>query len=143
MLDESRIGIYNYVYGLLYGSVSNNVYSMEEPKELTDSDTTDGFIVIRVGQINDESEFRGNAYAWARVFVEAYVPMMSRGRLNKAKYAEFESNISQTIENEIDAGTSEKYSIQDDGILSMDGSEDSNANNSYHLYIKSFIITIN
>lgn len=143
MIDESRIWIYNYVYGLLYGKVSNNVYSMEEPQELTESDTTDGFIVIRVGQINDQSEFRGNAYAWVRVYVEAYVPMMSRGRLNKVKYAAFENDISRAINGEIDVCTSDKYSIQDDGIISMDSSDNNNANNAYHLYVKSFIVTIN
>lgn len=142
MVDESRIGIYNYIYNLLYGVVSDNVYSMNEPQELTESDTTDGFIVIRVGDINDESEFHGNAYAWARVFVEAFVPPISRGRLDKAKYKSFEDDITEVINEEIANGTDAHYSIQDDGVLSMDDNMDTNANNAYYIYIKSFIVTI-
>jgi len=142
MVDESRIGIYNYVYRLLYGVVSENVYSMNEPQELTESDTKDGFIVIRVADINDASEFRCEAYGWARVFVEAYVPTISRGRLDKTKYKQFEDGITQAITNEIENNTSDTYSIQEDGILSMDSNADANANNAYYLYVKTFIVTI-
>ena len=110
MIDESRIGIYNYVYGLLYGTVSENVYSMNEPQELTDSDTQDGFI---------------------------------RGRLDKAKYKTFEDGINTVINAEIDNGTNEHYTIESDGILSMDSNKDTNANNAYYMFVKSFIVTIN
>ena len=135
MIDESRIGIYNYIYGLLYGVVSENVYSMNEPQELTDSDTQDGFIVIRVGDLYDNSEFRCETYAQVRVFVEAYIPPISRGRLDKAKYKTFEDGINN--------GTNEHYTIESDGILSMDSNKDTNANNAYYMFVKSFIITIN
>lgn len=143
MVDESRIGIYNYICGLLYGVVSENVYSMNEPQELTDSDTKDGFIVIRVGDLYDNSEFRCETYAQVRVFVEAYVPPISRGRLDKAKYKSFEDSINDAINAEIDNGTNEKYSIESDGILSMDSNNDTNANNAYYMFVKSFIVTIN
>ena len=143
MIDESRIGIYNYVYGLLYDVVTKNVYSMNEPQELTDSDTHDGFIVIRVGDVYDNSEFPCETYAQVRVFVEAYIPPISRGRLDKAKYKSFEDGINAVIAEEMSNGTNEHYSIESDGILSMDSNQDTNANNTYYMFIKSFIITIN
>lgn len=142
MFNDVRIDIYNYVYGLLFGEVSDNVYSMNEPQELTDSDTKDGFIVIRIGSIVDNSEFLREAYGSVRVFVEAYVPPMSRGRLDKAKYKSFEEGITTAINNEIESGTNEHFSIQSDGVLSMDDNSDGNANNAYYIYIKSFIVTI-
>ena len=143
MIDESRIGIYNYVYKLLYGVVSENVYSMNEPQELTDSDTKDGFIVIRVGDLYDNSEFRCEAYAQVRVFVEAYVPTISRGRLDKAKYKSFEDSINAVIAEEMSNGTNEHYSIESDGVLSMESNADTNANNTYYMFVKSFLVTIN
>lgn len=142
MVEESRIGLYNYVYRLLFGVVSDNVYSMNAPQELNESDTKDGFIVIRVGDIVDESEFTRGAFGWARVFVEAYIPPISRGRLDKTKYKAFEDGITQAIETEMETGDDEHYSIQSDGVLSMDSNADSNANNAYFMYIKSFIVTI-
>lgn len=142
MMNESRIGIYNYVYGLLFGKVSDNVYSMNEPQELTESDTTDGFIVIRVDELHDMSEFHGQTYGWARVFVEAYVPPMSRGRLDRTKYLALETAINNVINAEIENGTSETYSIDEDGVLSMDSNADTNANNAYYMYVKSFIVLV-
>lgn len=142
MFNESRTKIYDYVYNLLYGVVTENVYPMYEPQELLKKDTQEGFIVIRVGQINDESQFRGHTYAWTRVFVEAYVPTISRGRFNRELYNKFESKINEVINNEIDNGQNENYTIQDDGVVSLDGSADTNANNLYHMYVKSFIVTI-
>ena len=142
MMNESRIDIYNYLYGLLYGVVTENVYSMNEPQELTESDTKDGFIVIRVGDAYDESEFPLEAYGWVRVFIEAYIPPISRGRLDKVKYKAFEDGINAAIEAEISGGTNAHYSIQDDGILSMEENRDTNANNAYYTFIKSFIVNI-
>lgn len=142
MVNESRIDIYNYVYNLLYGVVTENVYSMNEPQELTDSDTTDGFIVIRVGDIRDESEFTGEAYAWVRVFVEAYIPPISRGRLDKVKYKAMEDAITLAINTEMKHGVNETYSIESDSVLSMDSNADTNANNAYYMFIKSFIVQI-
>ena len=142
MVDESRIGLYNYVYNLLYGVVTENVYSMNEPQELTESDTKDGFIVIRIGDIRDESEFHLETYGWVRVFVEAYIPPISRGRLDKAKYKAMEDAINAVINSEIESGTNTTYSIEPDGIISSDMGEDSNGNNAYYMFIKSFIVSI-
>lgn len=142
MVEESRIGIYNYVYNLLYGVVTENVYSMNEPQELTDDDKNDGFIVIRVGDMRDESEFHLQACGWVRVFIEAYIPPMSRGRLDKAKYKAMEDAINAVINEEMENGTNAKYSIEPDGIISSDIGEDSNGNNIFYLFIKSFIVNI-
>lgn len=142
MIPKSRKDIYDYIYGLLYGVVSENVYPMNESQELTESDVKDGFIVIRVGTMVDESEFKGEAFGWCRVFVEAYVPPMSRGRLDEEKYYAFESSINTAIDNEVDNGTNKEYSIIEDGIISWDDFDDSNANNVFYKFVKSFRVQI-
>lgn len=141
MVNESRIEIYNYLYSLLYGVVTENVYSMNEPQELTDDDTEGGFIVIRVGNLNDESEFTDNAYGWVRCQIEAYIPPISRGRLDVEKYKEFEDGINSVIKDATE-NTSGTYYIQEDSILSADANEASNANNTYFTFVKSFIVVI-
>ena len=141
MFHESRIDIYDYLYNLFYGVVTRNVYSMQEPQELTASDTADGFIVISVGNIVDESEFDLNTYGRVRCFVEAFIPPISRGRLDYDKYKAFEDSINEVIKlaSEDNTGT---YHIESDSILSADGEEVSNANNVYSTFIKSFIVQI-
>ena len=141
MVNDSRIGIYDYIYGLLYGVVTENVYSMNEPQELTESDTRDGFIVIIVGDLYDLSEFEGHTYGYARVYVNAYVPPMTRGRLDFEKYQEYETAINDVIKNATDTPNTDYY-IQQGSVLSMDGVSDSNANNSYYMFTKSFIVVI-
>lgn len=141
MFNESRIDLYDYISGI-FSSVSENIYKMKIPQELTESDTTDGFIVVYLGDIYDDSEFLKQAYGDVRVVVSAYIPLKSRGRLNKELYKAFESGINEALDNEISNGNSEHYTIQDDGILSMDDIEDNNANNSYSVYTKTFIVTV-
>lgn len=141
MVNESRIDIYDYLYNLLFGVVSENVYDMRVPQELTESDTTDGFLVIHVGSIVDESEFVGEAYGRVRCFIEAFVPQISRGRVNHDIYAAMENSINNIIkeQSETDDGT---YYIEQDSILSMDDTEESNSDNAYFTFIKSFIVVI-
>ena len=141
MVDDSRIGIYDYLYNLLYGVVTNNVYSMNEPQELTKSDTEDGFIVINVGNINDESEFVAYAYGWARCYVTAFIPPITRGRLDYEKYKVFEDGINATIRDAMSDNTG-TYHVQEDSVISTDGTESSNANNTYFVFMKSFIVNI-
>lgn len=141
MINESRIDIYNYLYNLLYGVVSDNVYYMRAPQELLEPDTTDGFLVIHVGSIMDESEFDGHAYGSVRCFIEAFVPQMSRGRVDHDIYAVMESAINEVIKNQMDVRDGQYY-IQSDSIISTDSSEASDANNSYYTFIKSFIVVI-
>lgn len=142
MVNESRIDIYDYLYNLFYDVVTKNVYSMETPQELTQSDTQDGFIVLHVGDLNDESEFAHQTYGWARCFVEAFIPPISRGRLDYDKYREFEDAITDVIHLASDE-VIDGYSVQEGSVLSMDGAETTNANNTYFTFIKSFIVNIN
>ena len=141
MYEESRLEIYNYVESLLT-EVSENVYPMHKPEELTDSDTEDGFIVINVDEINDASEFKRSAFGWASVYVSCYVPHMSRGRLDKDKYEQFESGVNDAIDAATEDNTG-SYWIDDGSVLSMDDNDDSNADNAYSMFIKSFIVFIN
>lgn len=141
MLEDSRIDIYDYLYGLFHHIVSDNVYRMADPQELTESDTTNGFIVIRLGDINDESEFSKQAYGWARAYIEAFVPPKSRGRLDKEKYEAFENAINTAIDNEIANPSNSTYGIEADSVVSMDG-EGGIFNNNYHLFMKSFVVLI-
>ena len=141
MLNDSRISIYRYVENILT-SVTENVYLMNEPQELTQSDTEDGFIVVRVGDLLDASEFEGSAYGYARVFVECYVPPISRGRLDVEKYTQFEEDINAAIKLATESDNDGTYWIQPDSFISADMGEDSNANNAYYMFVKSFVVMI-
>lgn len=141
MVNESRIDIYDYLYSLFYNVVTKNVYSMNEPQELSQSDTNDGFIVIRVGNINDESEFDLQTYGWVRCYVEAYVPPTSRGRLDVAKYRQFENAINDVITQAMESND-ETYWVQGDSVISMDSNEMDNPNNAYYMFVKSFVVNI-
>lgn len=114
---------------------------MRVPTENTSDDTKNGFIVIMVGAIRDESEFDLQTFGWARCNVIAYVPQKSRGRLDETKYKYFEDGITNAINTAI-VQPSPTYAIQSDGILSMDDEEDTNKGNQYNVFVKSFIVTI-
>ena len=142
MVEESRIAVYNYLKPL-FSSVTQNIYSMRVPTENTTDDTKNGFIVIEVGSIVDESEFDLETYGWVRCNVVAYVPQKTRGRLDEAKYTAFEDGINSAIRSAIsNPDPTSAYSVQSDGILSMDDDEDSNKGNQYNLFVKSFIVII-
>lgn len=141
MVNESRMGIYEYVENILT-SITENVYLMEEPQELTEDDTTNGFIVVTVGDLIDASEFRDSAFGYARVFIRCYVPPISRGRLNVAKYKQFEDDVNAAINLAADADNEGAYWIDEDSVVSTDGKDDGNANNSYYMFIKSFIVVV-
>lgn len=142
MVEESRIAIYDYLNSVFAG-VTQNIYSMRVPTENTSDDTANGFIVTEVSGVVDESEFDLQTYGQVRCFVTAYVPQKTRGRLDKTKYAAFENGINAAIRTEINTPSSSVYSIQGDGILSMDDNEDTQKGNQYNVYVKSFIVTIN
>lgn len=141
MVEESRIAIYDYLKPLFSG-VTENIYSMRVPTDNTTDDTSNGFIVIEVGSIRDESEFDLQTFGWVRCYVTAYVPQKNRGRLDKDKYKAFEDGINAAIRSEIEHPSSDIYYIQSDGILSMDDDEDTNKGNQYNVFVKSFIVTI-
>ena len=139
--DNSRISIYNYLSDL-FSSVTQNIYSMEVPTVNTDDDTTNGFIVTKVGDLKDASEFESDCYGWARCFVTAYVPKASRGRLNKQLYATFENGINDVIKANTGLNNNGGYYIMEDSVLSMDDSEHSQKGNQYHVFVKSFVVII-
>ena len=141
MVNESRIDIYDYLYNLLFGVVSENVYDMHPPTELTESDTKDGFIVIHVGGMVDESEFDLQAYGRVRCYIEAFVPPISRGRMNHDIYALMENGINTLIDEQSE-NRDGAYYIEKDSVISMDDDESSTADNTYFTFIKSFIVVI-
>lgn len=139
MFDDSRTPIYDYLYSLFYDVVTRNVYRMIEPAEMTKSDASDGFIVIGLGEFVDESEFAKYAFGSIRAFVYAYVPTRSRGRLDKAKYAQFEQSINNVIYNaSIDSNST--YSIDEGSVLTIDSMESAGEN--FNIFVKSFIVNI-
>lgn len=142
MFNESRIDIYDFLYGLFYNTVTSNVYRMGEPTENTESDTTDGFITLRVGVLNDDSEFYGDAYGWARCYVTAYIPKKSKGRLDSEKYKYFEDNINLVVKLASEDRNGD-YFILKDSELSADDDEISQKGNQYHVYRKSFVVVTN
>lgn len=142
MVNDKRNEIYDFLYSMFYGIVSNNVYRMGRPQELTQSDLNDGFIVLRCGQVNDESEFYRNVYNWCRVYVELYIPPKSRGRLNNNKFQEFESAISRELNRWENGKVSEDgFSIDIDSLISSDEFlTATNKDNPFHVVYHSFIV---
>lgn len=137
MFNDSRIDIYDFLYGLFYDTVTRNVYKMGEPTENNESDTKDGFITLRVGVLNDDSEFDGDAYGWARCYVTAYVPKKSRGRIDDEKYRLFENGINTVIRLASESRDDDYYILKD-SELSTDDDEISQKGNQYHIYRKIF-----
>lgn len=142
MVNPSRSDIYDYLYDLFYGVVTENVYQMKIPTELTTSDTENGFLVIYVGDIVDFSEFPEQAYAEARCYVSAFIPQISRGRVDTDIYSMFENSINNVITDASEEDRGNTYHIEKDSILSMDDVADSDADNAYFAFIKSFIVNI-
>jgi len=141
MVNESRMGIYEYVENILT-SITENVYLMEEPQELTEDDATNGFIVVTVGDLLDASEFKYSAFGYARVYIRCYVPPISRGRLDVAKYKQFEDDINAAIDLATESDNNGTYWIDEDSIISSDGKDEGNANNTYYMFIKSFVVVV-
>ena len=140
MFNNSRIAIYNYIENIMK-NVSDNIYTMGEPSENMESDVDDGFILIKVGVLNDDSEFEGEAYAWARCNVTAYVPKKTHGRLNKELYKSFEDSINSEIKIAQNDSESAIY-ILPDSVISMDDDENLQQGNQYHVFVKSFVVVI-
>ena len=143
MFNDSRIDIYDYLYDLVVDNeVTENVYLVSEPQDLTTSDKKDGFVVIRVGGINDQSQFDRETYGWTRVYVSAYVPSTSRGRLDYEKYKAMEDKLKSAIETAENSGIVNGYAVLKNSTLSMDGATMSTANNLFYTFVKSFRVLI-
>ena len=52
MVNKSRSDIYDYLYKLFHGTVTENVYMIGEPQELESTDRADGFLVILLMIVN-------------------------------------------------------------------------------------------
>lgn len=141
MLNESRSDIYKYLYDMFFDVVTRNVYCINEPQELKQSDINDGFIVLKVGDIVDESQFDGQAYGYTRCYVEAFIPPVSRGRLDYDKFKEFEDGINGIIKNAMQDNKGD-YFVEQGSVLSMDSQETNNANNIFFMFVKSFVVII-
>lgn len=141
MVNGSRVSIYDYLYNLFFEVVTDNVYVMDEPQELTESDVREGFIVIRVGDIYDEGEFSLTTYGTVRCYVSAYIPPMSRGRLDMVKYKAFEDGIDDVIKN-ASQNPDDEYFVQETNIISTDIETIGNGDNTFFTFIKSFIVEI-
>lgn len=139
--DSTRISLYNYL-ATVFANVTENLYSMTVPTENTKSDTESGFAVINVGNVYDESEFKGDAYGWVRCQITAFVPKRSKGRLNKELYGSFENGIETAIAANTGENNDGGYYILEDSVLSMEDNEDTNKGNQYHVFIKSFVVVI-
>lgn len=143
MFNDSRIGIYDYLYDLIVeNEVSSNVYMVNEPQDLTANDKKNGFVVIKVGGVNDQSQFDLETYGWTRVYIYAYVPPTSRGRLDYEKYKTMENKLNALINNESKQREKLGYTIVLNSTLSMDGVQTSTANNLFYTFVKSFRIFI-
>ena len=139
--DGTRISLYDYLSSL-FGGVTENLYPMTEPTETTKSDAEDGFLVTNVGNVNDESEFGGDAYGWVRCQVTAFVPKRTRGRLNKELYKTFEDAILEVIKENTGLQNEDGYYILEDSVLSMEDNENTQQGNQYHVFVKSFVVVI-
>lgn len=143
MFNDSRIDIYDYLYDLIVNNeVTKNVYMVDEPQDLTTSDKKDGFVVIKVGGVNDQSQFDLETYGWTRVYIYAYVPSTSRGRLDYNKYKAMENKLNAVIRQASNASPVNGYSIVQNSTLSMDGVKMSTANNLFYSFVKSFRVFI-
>lgn len=143
MFNDSRIDIYDYLYDLIVNNeVIKNVYMVDEPQDLTASDKKDGFVVIKVGGVNDQSQFDLETYGWSRVYIYAYVPSTSRGRLDYNKYKAMENKLNALIRQVSEQGSIGGYMIVQNSTLSMDGVKMSTANNLFYSFVKSFRVFI-
>lgn len=143
MFNDSRTDIYDYLYDIVVDNeVTNNVYLVSEPQDLTTSDKNEGFVVIRVGGLNDQSQFELETYGWTRVYVTAYVPSTSRGRLDYEKYKAMENKLKAAIDNADANGVVNGYAIMKNTTLSMDGATMSTANNLFYTFVKSFRVLV-
>ncbi len=76
------------------------------------------------------------------MYIRCYVPPISRGRLDVVKYKQFEDDINAAIDLATESDNNGTYWIDEDSIISSDGKDEGNADNSYYMFIKSFIVVV-
>ena len=141
-MNISRIDIYDYIKGLFAGqanTIFKNVYYGEIPQTITDSDKNNGFIVIRLGALNDNSDFYLSTYCTIRGYIECYIPLY-QGKMNTTKYKLVQNALDLIIKGEGEK-VNAQYNINTDSVLTTEGYFNNNNNTSF-AYIASFQITI-
>lgn len=142
-MNVSRKDIYSYVASL-FTSVSKNIFRIDIPITLNADAASNGFIVLKLDTLSDNSEFDLSTFATVRMYVECYVHTTQvdgiSGLMNTAKYDAAQKAIDTIIEAECKK-QNQTFSISNDGILSMDDFY-SNNTDAFSVYIKSFKITI-
>jgi hypothetical protein len=141
-MSVSRKNLYSYVASMFVGIVKGIYKHM--PTTLSTEDTTNGFIVIRMGNIDDSSEFYGNTYAKTRIYVECYVPDVNTTTTNGVMSTTKYDAMQQAVDDKIDAEcekVNQTYTISRESILSSDDTYVNKAV-SFMVYITSFQVII-
>lgn len=141
-MSVSRKNLYSYVASMFVGIVKGIYKHM--PTALSPEDTTNGFIVIRMGNIDDSSEFYGNTYAKTRIYVECYVPDVNTTTTNGVMSTTKYDAMQQAVDDKIDAEcekVNQTYTISRESILSSDDTYVNKAV-SFMVYITSFQVII-
>jgi hypothetical protein len=141
-MSVSRKDLYSYVASMFVGIVKGIYKHM--PTALSPEDTTNGFIVIRMGNIDDSSEFYGNTYAKTRIYVECYVPDVNTSTTNGVMSTTKYDAMQQAVDDKIDAEcekVNQTYTISRESILSSDDTYVNKAT-SFMVYITSFQVII-
>lgn len=141
-MSVSRKNLYSYVASMFVGIVRGIYKHM--PTALSPDDITNGFIVLRMGNIEDSSEFYGNTYAKTRIYVECYVPDVNTTTTNGVMSTTKYDAMQQAVDDKIDAEcekVNQTYTISRDRILSSDDTYVNKAV-SFMVYITSFQVII-
>lgn len=141
-MSVSRRDLYSYVASMFVGIVKGIYKHM--PTALSPEDTTNGFIVLRMGNIDDSSEFYGNTYAKTRIYVECYVPDVNTTTTNGVMSTTKYDTMQQSVDDKIDAEcekVNQTYTISRESILSSDDTYVNKAV-SFMVYITSFQVII-
>lgn len=141
-MNTDRVGIYTQIVALFANTDIKYFYPIEKPISLTANAKKQGFMVIRAGNIDDNSEFSENAYAEMRIQLEMYIPTKSNGIVDGSLFSKYQSLIDTTIKEAVNNEDSGLNIIPDD-MLNADDFDNSNADNPFSIYIKSFLILIN
>jgi len=139
-MNISRPDIYTYIYTALNGNVDCPIYAMAIPQTLSTNDTTKGFIVMRLAEMDDQSEFPEEAYAIERAYIECYVPAKSGGKIDLSLYTSLQNSIDAVIDNMCNTENPD-YATMKDNILNYEDMY-STTKNVYFMYGKSFKIII-
>ena len=142
-MQTSRKEIYSYVATLFTG-FTKNIYRISIPETLGSNAISNGFMVLRMGDINDFSEISLETYGQLRMYVEFYTPstdtQTANGIMNTQKFEAAQAAIDNIIKAESEK-QNQVYTISRDSILSSDDFF-TNKTNSFFVYITSFLITI-